>query len=283
MIKLCAFADEADGSLLGQIQALQRNGIEYIELRSVNGKNIKDVTEAEALEYAELLKANGIKVFSIGSPIGKTDIDVDIDAYLEEISHIFKLANILGTEKIRMFSFFNAYEKREKVLSNLTKMAEKAKEYGVTLYHENEKDIYGDIAERVKDILDNVPALKSIYDPANYLQVGEKAETTLDLFHARTDYFHIKDVIVETGELVPAGCGDGKLDELVSRIDKDIVLSIEPHLAIFAAYAQIDGTEMKHKFEFHSNGEAFDAAVNAIKNVLKNAGYQEIDGAFIKA
>ena len=283
MIKLCAFADEADGSLLGQIQALQRNGIEYIELRSVNGKNIKDVTEAEALEYAELLKANGIKVFSIGSPIGKTDIDVDIDAYLEEISHIFKLANILGTEKIRMFSFFNAYEKREKVLSNLTKMAEKAKEYGVTLYHENEKDIYGDIAERVKDILDNVPALKSIYDPANYLQVGEKAETTLDLFHARTDYFHIKDVIVETGELVPAGYGDGKLDELVSRIDKDIVLSIEPHLAIFAAYAQIDGTEMKHKFEFHSNGEAFDAAVNAIKNVLKNAGYQEIDGAFIKA
>ena len=283
MIKLCAFADEADGSLLGQIQALQRNGIEYIELRSVNGKNIKDVTEAEALEYAELLKANGIKVFSIGSPIGKTDIDVDIDAYLEEISHIFKLANILGTEKIRMFSFFNAYEKREKVLSNLTKMAEKAKEYGVTLYHENEKDIYGDIAERVKDILDNVPALKSIYDPANYFQVGEKAETTLDLFHARTDYFHIKDVIVETGELVPAGYGDGKLDELVSRIDKDIVLSIEPHLAIFAAYAQIDGTEMKHKFEFHSNGEAFDAAVNAIKNVLKNAGYQEIDGAFIKA
>lgn len=283
MIKLCAFADEADGSLLGQIQALQRNGIEYIELRSVNGKNIKDVTEAEALEYAELLKANGIKVFSIGSPIGKTDIDVDIDAYLEEISHIFKLANILGTEKIRMFSFFNAYEKREKVLSNLTKMAEKAKEYGVTLYHENEKDIYGDIAERVKDVLDNVPALKSIYDPANYLQVGEKAETTLDLFHARTDYFHIKDVIVETGELVPAGYGDGKLDELVKRIDKDIVLSIEPHLAIFAAYAQIDGTEMKHKFKFHSNGEAFDAAVNAIKNVLKNAGYQEIDGAFIKA
>ena len=283
MIKLCAFADEADSSLLGQIQALQRNGIEYIELRSVNGKNIKDVTEAEALEYAELLKANGIKVFSIGSPIGKTDIDVDIDAYLEEISHIFKLANILGTEKIRMFSFFNAYEKREKVLSNLTKMAEKAKEYGVTLYHENEKDIYGDIAERVKDVLDNVPALKSIYDPANYLQVGEKAETTLDLFHARTDYFHIKDVIVETGELVPAGYGDGKLDELVKRIDKDIVLSIEPHLAIFAAYAQIDGTEMKHKFKFHSNGEAFDAAVNAIKNVLKNAGYQEVDGAFVKA
>ena len=283
MIKLCAFADEADNRLEGQIQALKRNGISYLEIRSVNGKNIKDVTEAEAIEYAKQLQENGIQVYSIGSPIGKTDIDVDIDSYIEEITHIFKLANIFGTDKIRMFSFFNALNKREKVLSNLTKMAERAKEYGVTLYHENEKDIYGDIASRVKDILDNVPALKSIYDPANYLQVGEKADTTLDLFHARTDYFHIKDVIVETGELVPAGCGDGKLDELVKRINKDMVLSIEPHLAIFAAYAQIDGTEMKHKFNFHSNNEAFDAAVVAIKKVLINAGYQEIDGAFVKA
>ena len=127
MIKLCAFADEADGSLQGQIEALKRNGIEYLELRSVNGKNVKDVTEAEAAEYAELLKANGIKVFSIGSPIGKVSIQVDIDAYVEEITHVFKLANIFGTDKIRMFSFFNAYDKREKVISNLTKMAEKAK------------------------------------------------------------------------------------------------------------------------------------------------------------
>ena len=167
------------------------------------------------------------------------------------------------------------------MIARLRRMIAYAKEQDVILLHENEKDIYGDVAERVKDVLDSVPALKSIYDPANYLQVGEKAEHTLDLFHARTDYFHIKDVIVSTGELVPAGYGDGMLDELVKRIDKDIVLSIEPHLAIFAAYAQIDGTEMKHKFEFHSNNEAFDAAVAAIKNVLKNAGYQEINGEFI--
>ena len=282
MIKLCAFADEADNSLEGQIQALKRNGISYLELRSVNGKNVKDVTEAEAIEYAKMLKENDIQVYSIGSPIGKVSIDVDIDEYIQEITHIFKLANIFGTDKIRMFSFFCAYDQREKVISNLTKMSEKAKEYGVTLYHENEKDIYGDVALRVKDVLDSVPALKSIYDPANYLQVGEKADDTLNLFHARTDYFHIKDVIVATGELVPAGYGDGKLDELVKRIDKDMVLSIEPHLAVFAAYAQIDGTEMKHKFEFHSNGEAFDAAVTAIKKVLNNAGYQELNGAFVK-
>lgn len=282
MIKLCAFADEAASELQGQIEALKRNGVSYLELRSIAGKNVKDFTETEASEYARILKENGILVYSIGSPIGKIDINVDFDKYLEEITHVFRLANIFGTTRIRMFSFYNAFEARDKVICYLKRMAEKAKEYGVELYHENEKDIYGDVAKRVKEILDNVSDLKSIYDPANYLQVGEKAETTLDLFHARTDYFHIKDVVVETGELVPAGYGDGKIDELIRRIQGDKVLSVEPHLAVFDGYAQIDNTKMKHRFHFQSNGEAFDAAVNALKEVLIKVGYKEVDGGYEK-
>jgi sugar phosphate isomerase/epimerase len=283
MIKLCAFADEANGSLQGQIEALKRNGIAYLELRNVNGKNVSAITLEEAKEYAEILKENGIKVYSLGSPVGKVDIGIDFDKYLEDITHIFRLANIFETKRIRMFSFFNAYDQGEKVISYLKRMVEKAKEYGVELYHENEKDIYGDIADRVEEILNAVPDLKSVYDPANYLQVGEIAENTLNRFHARTDYFHIKDVISSTGELVPAGYGDGNIQELVRRIKGDKVLSIEPHLAIFEGYAQIDNTEMKHKFEFHSNDEAFDAAVSGIKEVLAKAGYKQVEGGYEKA
>ena len=111
-----------------------------------------------------------------------------------------------------------------------------AKEYGVELYHENEKEIFGDTAERVLKIMQNVKGLKYVYDPANYLQVGENADKTLDLLHEKTDYFHIKDVISEKGTLVPAGYGDGKIKELISRISNDKVLTIEPHLAVFDAY-----------------------------------------------
>jgi hypothetical protein len=42
MIRLCAFSDEADASLAGQIAALKDNGICLTELRSVSGKNVKD-------------------------------------------------------------------------------------------------------------------------------------------------------------------------------------------------------------------------------------------------
>ncbi|MFQ7076942.1 MAG: hypothetical protein ACLRSW_02885 [Christensenellaceae bacterium] len=63
--------------------------------------------------------------------------------------------------------------------------------------------------------MSNVKGLKYVYDPANYIQVGEEAERTL-VSCAKTDYFHIKDVTAETGELVPAGYGSGK-DRQIDR------------------------------------------------------------------
>ena len=282
MIRLSAFSDEAAKDLSGQIAALKRNGISLMEIRGVDGKNVSSLTDAEALEYKKILDENGIGVWSIGSPIGKVDIETDICEYLEKVKRVCELANIFDTDKIRMFSFFNAYEKRDAVIEYLNKMVECAKEYGVTLYHENEKDIYGDTVERVVDIMESVPGIKLVYDPANFIQVGEDSEKSLNALHSKTDYFHIKDVISETGELVPAGCGNGNVYELVRRISDDKVLTIEPHLAVFDSYKQIDNTEMKLKYTFESNDAAFDAAVDAIKKILIENNYIERNGVFEK-
>ena len=281
-IKLCAFSDEADPSLDGQIAALKRNNVPYMEMRGVDGKNVTQLTLDEAKAIREKLDANGIKVWSIGSPIGKVDINTDFDEYMNLVRHTCALANILGAQKIRMFSFFNAYEQKEKVFEYLTCMAQAGAEYGVDMCHENEKDIYGDTKERVQEIMDNVQGLKYIYDPANYLQCGESADDTLDMFHATTDYFHIKDVVLSSGAIVPAGLGDGKIDELVARITEDKTLTLEPHLAIFEGYSHIDKTVMKHEYAFKNSTEAFDAAVSAIKKILVGAGYTEQGDSFIK-
>ena len=79
MIRLCAFADEADASLRGQIAALKKNGIGLIELRGINGTNISKITEDEARKYKSELDEGGISVWSIGSPIGKIKITDDLD------------------------------------------------------------------------------------------------------------------------------------------------------------------------------------------------------------
>lgn len=284
MIRLCAFSDEACPSLQGQIAAMQRNGISYTELRSVNGKNVKDITVDEAAQIKQELAAAGIQVWSVGSPLGKVDISVDIDEYLQTVAHVCQLAKVLGADKIRMFSFFNAYDQPEKVYEYLSRMVEVANQYGVLLCHENEKDIYGDTLARVQLLMQNVQGLQYIYDPANFLQVGEPADRTLKALHEKTYYFHIKDVISATGEIVPAGHGDGMIDQLVAMIDPcaDVVLTLEPHLRVFAGYTQIDNQEMKNKYTFESNDQAFDAAAKALKEILINHGYEQSQGGFVK-
>lgn len=280
MIRLSAFADEASKSLEGQIAALKRNGISYLEVRGINGTNVSKLTEEEATAYAKQLSDAGIQVWSIGSPLGKVKIDCDFEEYKETVAHVCRMAQIFGTDKIRVFSFHEAYESEETVYAYLREMVKIAERYGVQLYHENEKRIFGDTVERVLKIRDNVEGLKYVYDPANYLEVGEDSAYSLNTLHGMTDYFHIKDVISATGELVPAGCGDGRIGELVAKITDDKVLTLEPHLAVFQGYSEIDGTEMKNKFCFATNDEAFDAAVTALKTVLAEQGYQEKDGGF---
>lgn len=282
MIRLSAFSDEAGKDLSVQIEALKRNGLTLTELRSVGGKNVKDLTLDEAREISAELTKNGIALSALGSPMGKVDVTVDFDAYLGDVRHMCELAQILGTDRIRMFSFYNAYESRETVIAYLRRMVEVAKEYGVTLCHENEKKIYGDTVERVLDLYENVEGMSFVYDPANFLQCDEMPEKTLPALHGLSLYFHIKDVIHESGTLVPAGYGDGDIARLVNMIDRDTILTLEPHLKVFSGYNEIDGEEMKHRFHFATSGEAFDAAVAAMKKILTENGYKEENGGFVK-
>lgn len=285
MIKLCAFADEYGKQITDQIEGLTLNNIHLVELRNVDGKNIADITDEEAANCYKRLTDAGIAVWSLGSPMGKVDINCDFEQYkVAKVRRLCHLANILHTDKIRMFSFYHAYDNRDKVMAYLSQMVAIAAEYGVTLYHENEKEIYGDTLERVQDIMATVDGLKYVYDPANYIQCGQDSNATIAALFDKTAYFHVKDVIAATQQLVPAGYGDGNIAEIVRRIDptKEVVMTLEPHLAVFDGYAQIDNSEMKNNFSYPDNHAAFNAAVEALKDILVACGYTETAEGFVK-
>lgn len=279
MIRLCAFSDEAASDLSGQIEALHSNRIPLMELRNVDGINVKNISAAQAREYEKRLSGEGIGVWALGSPLGKVRLD---DDFWGDVRHIFDLAHLFKTKRIRIFSFFDAYAQKSRVEENLSRMVELAKKEELYLCLENEKEIYGDTHTRVTELLDAVKGLRYVYDPANFLQVGDDADTTLNALHARADYFHIKDVIASTEEIVPAGQGDGKIVELIRRIDRDVTLTLEPHLAVFAGYASIDNTQLKNKYAYPDNGAAFRAAAAALKECLHAAGYRETEGGYVR-
>ena len=68
--RLCAFADEADKQLDGQIAALNRNKIDLLEIRGIDGENISELSINKVKDTHRRLYDAGISVWSIGSPTG---------------------------------------------------------------------------------------------------------------------------------------------------------------------------------------------------------------------
>ncbi|MGN0493317.1 MAG: hypothetical protein ACI4F7_06685 [Acutalibacteraceae bacterium] len=109
-INIYAFADEASPNIDGQITALKRNGLNGLEMRNVDGVNVSDITAEKAKEVKHKLQENGLITWSVGSPIGKIDIEKDdFKAHIEKLKHTLEIADILESNNIRMFSFYRDY------------------------------------------------------------------------------------------------------------------------------------------------------------------------------
>ena len=280
---LSAFADEAGTSLNEQIAALKRNDIDYIEPRNINGKPILTLTDEELALVKSELDKNGIKVNSLGSPIGKYPINEPFEKHLVDFKRALEVCKALDTDKMRMFSFFTKQDElskyRDEVLSRLNEMCRIAKENGITLCHENESEIYGQNPEEMLDLMNNVNGLKGIFDPANYRMNGCDVIEGINATLVNLAYLHIKDAIYESQIIVPSGDGEGKIAEILDIVNEatdDVVyLTLEPHLFLFDAYKLIDNHELKGKYTFNNNSESFDFAANALKKLLIENGYEK--------
>jgi len=241
MWTLSGFADEIDPDLQTQCDVLAGLGIRYVEFRSAWDVNVLDLDDDQVDEVVRILAANDLSVSSIGSPIGKINIEDDFDAHVTRMERALAVAKRLNAPYIRVFSFFLRADQpsadyRDEVIRRMRILAEMAQAAGVVLLHENEKEIFGDIPERVLDIVEsvNLPSLKLAWDAANYVQVGVTPfADAYPLLRPHTVYIQIKDAVMDTGEVVPAGQGDGQLVPTIEALAADGFdgfFSMEPHL-----------------------------------------------------
>ena len=277
-LRIFAFADEASSQIDGQIAALRRNGLQGLEIRNVDGQNVPDISLEKAREVHKKLTDAGLSVWSIGSPIGKIDIQKDnFEQHLQKYLHTLEIARALGAEKLRMFSFYlpkgqDPAPFRQQVIDRLSRMAELAQGSGVALCHENEQGIYGDVASRCLEILQAVPQLQGVFDPANFVQCGQETWAAWEMLHERITYMHIKDALPD-GRVVPAGAGVGNVARILSafRAQGGDAVTIEPHLQVFSGLAGLEragDTSDVGSYCYESNDAAFDAACAALKGIL---------------
>ena len=158
-------------------------------------------------------------------------------------------------------------------MERLSRFYEASEGSNISLCHENEKGIYGDIAVRCLEIHKQLPQLYAVFDPANFIQCGQNTLEAWDLLSPYVKYMHIKDARSD-GTVVPAGKGIGNIPGLLEKFKAQggEVLTLEPHLRVFRGLNQLEqGNERSVMDEsiYPSQRAAFDAAVSALKNIIE--------------
>lgn len=239
--QLSGFGDEIDDDPNVQCAVLLALGAKCIEVRSAWGVNVVDLSAEQLADLGEIITAHKMTVSAIASPIGKVDIASPFAQELERLERVLTAAETLGTDRVRVFSFYPGDQDpdavRDEVIARMTELTHAAQQRGIVLLHENEKEIFGDIPRRVLDLLQTVdsPHLRAAWDSANFVQVGVRPYSeAFETLAPYVDYLQVKDAVLATAEVAPAGDGDGDIAEVVRALRERGyrgVASLEPHLS----------------------------------------------------
>ena len=246
MFTLSAFADEISPDPRVQVDVLKACSVRHVEFRSIHGTNVLALTDAQLADFKKLLDGEGFKLSAVGSPVGKQPLDAPFDGVLTKLRRAVEVAKRFGTPNIRVFSFYppvNGFDgdwtpHRAEVVRRMQALADHAAAAGVTLFHENEHNIYGQSPDRVLDLAKSVssPAFKLAYDPANYVFCGHDPVVGWEMTKEYTAHLHVKDwkgTGEETHTGVIAGTGDGQIPHSTADMVRRGYVGfavLEPHL-----------------------------------------------------
>jgi sugar phosphate isomerase/epimerase len=255
MWTLSGFSDEISPDFTEQCEVVTGLGMTHVEVRSAWDVNILDLSPDQLDTVKKTLTAYGLRVSSIGSPIGKIPVTEDFAPHLERMRHAAEVAHLLEAPYIRIFSFFmpagdDPATHRAEVIERMRAIVRVAEEADLILLHENEKDIYGDVPSRCLDLIRSVgsPYLRLAWDPANFVQVGVRPYTDgYAQLRPHVEYMQIKDALAADGTVVPAGAGDGEVAATIRALRHDGFdgfFSLEPHLAAGHATGGFSGPDL---------------------------------------
>lgn len=276
---LSAFADEYCPDLRGQVEALNRFGISHIEPRFLDGKNVSALSPQEAREAKKILADGGIRVSALGSPLGKFHLEENFEDHLELARRVYENANILETDKVRMFSFYlrpgqTRQQGKQEVLDKLGALLDLADSFGLKLCHENEAKIYGESPEQCRELLEAFGGrLRAVFDMGNFVLGGYSPwPHGYELLKDYIEYFHIKDALA-AGAIVPAGKGEAHIRDILhahsEATGKPVILSLEPHLQTFDGLNKlVDAVNFENPYQFPTQQDAFAEAVRCTKTLL---------------
>lgn len=314
-VLISGFSDEAANEKLAvqQYVAFAALGLRYHSLRFIDvGNGIKNVMQLQDDEIQQLIKMQGdygLKVSSIGSPIGKVKLRdeddgtqnryVPFDKYLrEDVERACELAVAFNCKLVRGFAFYHPKGTDpqlhlDQVCDQLGQIAESCDRHGLTFGLEVEANLVGQTGELLAEIHRRVnhPAMLTIFDAANIVTQGFTADEVYAQYLAMKPslgWMHIKDYHdpsprgriehvdeASLNHFVPADCGDSG-HEAILRDFASYIPEIEQRMAARGVEGVFLDLEPHVKgggqFGGFSGPDGFGVATRALCRVLDYVG-----------
>lgn len=242
--RLCGIGDEAAADLAGQLAIHDELGMSAIELRTVDGLGLHELSVGDAADLARRTIVAGLRVPVVDTPVGSwaTTVAGSMDEELAVLERSARAAALVGCDRLRVMSYPTdgrpEREWRTEALRRMRLLAREAERLGVTLLHENCQGWGGQSAEHTVRMLEEVasPRLRLLFDTGNGLAYGYEALPFLRRVLPWVEHVHIKDGVRTPGgaEFTLPGEGTADVAGCVRLLEEHGYrghYSLEPHLA----------------------------------------------------
>ncbi|MGH8897244.1 MAG: sugar phosphate isomerase/epimerase family protein [Egibacteraceae bacterium] len=243
--RVCGIGDEAAPGLADQLRVHRDLGLSGIELRTIDGRGLHELSDGQAHAVAEAVIGAGLAVPVVDTPIGgwATTVASDFAAERALLRRAAGRAALLGCHRLRVMSYPNdgrpEPDWRAEALRRMRTLTGLAADLGVTLLHENCQGWAGRGASATRELLEEVasPHLRLVFDVGNGLAYGYDAAPFLREVLPFVDHVHVKDGVRAADGTVLFGLpGDGEAGlaeclRLLDAADYRGWYSLEPHVA----------------------------------------------------
>ncbi len=243
-----AVTDELDQDLDRALAIARDLGMAAVELNSLWGRNIVELSEEELARAARALGDGSPRVIAIDPPcfkpcvldhlpVGRVAEDPEVARHLEMLDRALLLARRFDAPFVRVFAFRRSgivglgnpsprlpdggaipEEVLDRVAEGLREAARRAEEAGITLILENVRSCWANTGVNMAAVLEAVdsPALRALWDPGNdFVSGGTPYPNGYEAVRPHLLHVHVKDAVVvdrAAGLTGWAAIGEGDVD-----------------------------------------------------------------------
>ncbi len=232
MQRVGILTDEVSGDFAEAVAWAAQQGLRHVEVRTVNGRNVAEVDDAQVREVRKIVEGHGLFVSAVASPLFKCALDPSrpvasgdrfgqaeesVEAHFKKLDRVIAIAKLLGTRRIRIFSFWREQDPArhsDEVVRYLKRAGEVAQKQDILLLLENEPSCNGGFANEVAELVRAIgsPAVRGLWDPGNEAYAGGEAfPAGYQQMKDVLAHVHLKDAYIRpdgTARCVPLGSGN---------------------------------------------------------------------------